>query len=127
MTESSLHAQLDHMIECFLNATMGYSTMRGEKKVDARTEYVVTHQYESYTLSEDEEICRKAKSAAEKIGLTPQLISGMGGTDANNFNKHGIKVLLLGTGIKDAHTKHESIAISDMVKSTELLLEILQT
>ncbi|OGL42672.1 MAG: hypothetical protein A2161_06960 [Candidatus Schekmanbacteria bacterium RBG_13_48_7] len=123
----ALHAQLDHMIECFLNATIGIYAIRDKKKIKPRIEYRIDHKYDAFTLAEDEEICLAAFDAARKMGLKPQLVSGMGGTDANHFNNHGIKVLLMGTGIVDAHSKDESIALSDMVKSAELLIQILSS
>jgi len=33
---------------------------------------------------------------------------------------------VLGTGMKDMHTVRESIRLDDMIKSVELLLEIIQ-
>ena len=49
-----------------------------------------------------------------------------GGSDANIFFGHGIVTGVLGTGMKDMHTVRESIRLDDMVKSVELILEILQ-
>jgi tripeptide aminopeptidase len=49
-----------------------------------------------------------------------------GGADANIFFDQGIVTGVLGTGMKDMHTVRESLALEDMVRMTELMLEILR-
>ena len=124
MAEFSLHAQVDHMIECFLNAATGYSIERDGKTRYPKIENRVEHKYDAYTIAEDDPVCELAQNAARKVGLQSQLVSGMGGTDANHFNNNGIKMLNLGTGTHHAHSKNESIAVSDMTRATELLVHI---
>ena len=113
------------MIETFLNAVRGYSVIHEGKPIEAGIDYEVNHSYDAFNVSEDEEICLKVIEAAKRVGLKPKLVPGMGGSDANNFNSHGIKVITLGTGIRNAHSRMESIAIPDMVKTAELLVQFL--
>lgn len=122
----SLHAQVDHMIEIFLNAIIGCSVISNGKKLSASLDYDVVHNYKAYSCADDQEICKVAFEASKKVGLTPKLVAGMGGSDANHFNNHGINVLRLCTGTRDAHSKKESIPIDDMVKSTRLLVQIMK-
>ena len=49
-----------------------------------------------------------------------------GGADANIFFEKGIVTGVLGTGMKDMHSMQESVRLDDMVKTTELLLEIIK-
>jgi tripeptide aminopeptidase len=49
-----------------------------------------------------------------------------GGADANIFFEKGIVTGVLGTGMKDMHSMRESVRLDDMVKTTELLLEIIR-
>ena len=51
-------------------------------------------------------------------------ISG-GGADANIFFEKGIMTGVLGTGMRDMHTVRESIRLDEMIRTTELLLEII--
>lgn len=65
------------------------------------------------------------KAAAQKRHPLVCKTSG-GGSDANIFAENGILCGVLGTGMRDMHTVRESIRLSDMVKSAELILEIIQ-
>jgi len=67
-----------------------------------------------------------AAEAAASLGRKMEIKTSGGGSDANIFFGHGIVAGILGTGMKDMHTVRESIALEDMVKSAELLLEIVQ-
>ena len=49
-----------------------------------------------------------------------------GGADANVFFEKGILTGVLGTGMRDMHTVRESVKLDDMVRTTELLLEIIR-
>jgi tripeptide aminopeptidase len=49
-----------------------------------------------------------------------------GGADANIFFEKGIMTGVLGTGMRDMHTVRESVGLDDMVRTTELLLEIIR-
>ena len=49
-----------------------------------------------------------------------------GGADANIFFEKGIMMGVLGTGMRDMHTVRESVRLDDMVRTTELLLEIIR-
>jgi tripeptide aminopeptidase len=49
-----------------------------------------------------------------------------GGADANVFCLHGIDTGVLGTGMREMHTTQECVALKDMVKTAELLLEIIK-
>jgi tripeptide aminopeptidase len=66
--------------------------------------------------------CRAAANLARKIVTKT---SG-GGADANVFFENGIAVGVLGTGMRDMHTTRESVALEDMVRTTELVLEIIR-
>ncbi|MEE8398211.1 MAG: M20/M25/M40 family metallo-hydrolase [Desulfobacterales bacterium] len=67
-----------------------------------------------------------AQQAADNLGhsLTPERSGG--GADANIFFEKGIITGVLGTGMMDMHTVRESIRLDDMVKTTQLVLEIIQ-
>ncbi len=57
----------------------------------------------------------------------PQLIRAAGGgSDANIFNSHGIETIILATGMEQVHTINERIKVDDLVKVSELLVEIIR-
>ncbi|MFP4477693.1 MAG: M20/M25/M40 family metallo-hydrolase [Desulfatibacillaceae bacterium] len=71
-------------------------------------------------------VVRLAMDAADRLGRDLALHQSGGGADANIFFANGIACGILGTGMRDMHTVRESVALSDMVKSAELLLEIVK-
>lgn len=77
-------------------------------------------------IPEEHPVVSLAKEAASGLGVNMKAKTSGGGSDANIFFAHGIVTGVLGTGMKDVHTVRESIALEDMVKATELLLEIIQ-
>lgn len=92
----------------------------------ARVEIEVSRSYDAYTLSEDSPLVQRVVRAAERLGLTPALISSGGGSDANIFNAGGLAAVVISTGMNDVHTPQETIAVDDMVRSAELVLAIVQ-
>jgi len=77
-------------------------------------------------ISENAEIVRVAKKAIQTVGLKPQVKIICGGTDASNLNQKGIKTAVLGMGGKLPHSKDEHVAIKDMEKMIDILIEILK-
>ncbi|AOY58991.1 M20/M25/M40 family metallo-hydrolase [Desulfococcus multivorans] len=87
---------------------------------DIHPDFPATH------IDADHPVVTLAQRAAANLGrtITPQ--STGGGADANIFFDKGIVTGVLGTGMKNMHTVRESIALDDMVRMTELMLEILR-
>lgn len=54
--------------------------------------------------------------AINEIGVEKQTKVSHGGSDANAFNSHGIKVINIGDGSKAAHTVDESIEVAELEK-----------
>jgi tripeptide aminopeptidase len=91
-----------------------------------RLEMTVRQDFPVFKVSEDHLVIAMAKEAASRLGREMKTKSSGGGSDANIFFGNGIITGVLGTGMKDMHTVRESIQLDDMVKSAELLLEIIQ-
>ena len=67
-----------------------------------------------------------ARKASANLGMKMKTKTTGGGSDANIFFEKGIITGVLGTGMRDVHTVRESIRLDDMVKTAELLLEIIR-
>jgi len=74
----------------------------------------VREEYRAFRLSEDDEVVQLAKRAAEKTGLEFETSVGGGGSDANIFNRNGLKVAVAGTGMNRVHTVQEFILTKDL-------------
>ncbi len=77
-------------------------------------------------IPDDHPLVSLAQKAAGELGrkMAPKRTGG--GSDANIFFENGIVTGVIGTGMTDIHSTRESIRLDDMVKSAELLVEIIQ-
>jgi len=67
-----------------------------------------------------------AQQASRNLGLSPDLRTTLGGSDANVYNAKGVPCIVVGTGMEKIHTHEERISRKDLVKTAELTLEILR-
>ena len=88
-------------------------------EVDTEKEFPLTD------IPESHRVVKLARKAAENLGRTISLKKSGGGSDANIFIEKGIALGVLGTGMRDMHTVRESIRLDDMVKTVELIIEVI--
>ena len=76
--------------------------------------------YESFRLDPKEQVVALAKSAIERLGLTPELCIGNGGLDANWMTAHGFPTVTLGCGQRDIHTVSEWLHVPSFLYGCEI-------
>ncbi|MBL0712778.1 MAG: M20/M25/M40 family metallo-hydrolase [Desulfosarcina sp.] len=91
-----------------------------------RFEYRLKSDFKRTHIPEDHRVVKLADKAARALGRRIRTQSAGGGSDANVFCQKGIVTGVLGTGMQDVHTRGERIALADMVKTCELVLEIIR-
>lgn len=96
----------------------------GEVGTDLQLEVVT--EYRRYRLGSRTAVVRLAKAAAEEVGITPRLQVAGGGADANILNERGLPTVNLTTGMWGIHSAGESLALKDLVKLTELVMEVVR-
>ena len=79
----------------------------------------------AYERKEEEEVVKNFLLAAKAVGIEPQLISTMGGADNHQFNKNGIKGIVLSCGMQNVHTTEEYIEIADLEAGADLVAELI--
>jgi len=94
------------------------------KTVGAKAEVKMELLIKASHISEDAEVVKIAKRAVSSVGLKPNVRIICGGTDASNYNEKGIETVVMGMGVKAAHTKEENIAMADMEKAVEIIQHI---
>jgi len=117
LNEDKLQAQLEHMIAKAEKAAEKYNT-----KIDIK----VTDCYPGFIIPETEPVVALAVKAANSIGIEPIIEGTGGGSDANIVNGLGIPSVVLGLNFQDVHSKNESIAITDLIKSAQFVLSIIE-
>ncbi len=125
-SEEQLTAQTGHMRECFREAAEKFSVELEGKRITGRVEENVWRDYDRMNVPEDAPIVLAVKRAAQALSYQVQTKATGGGCDANVFNKKGITVANLGTGMHDIHTVKEWLAIDEMNQAAEIVLETVQ-
>ncbi len=97
------------------------------KDAGAEVSFEVDNLYSHYHIAKDEKIVKHAIAAIKKIGRNATITSTKGGSDANNFNKLGIKSIVLAAGYYNAHSKNEYLDKKEFKALSELVYAILET
>jgi tripeptide aminopeptidase len=122
---NKLQAVTDTIVSAFQKAVDDcrvetYHEERPRLEVNIERDFPATH------IPENHPVVALARQAAANLGRNMICKLSGGGADANIFFEKGIFTGVLGTGMKDVHTVGESVALDDMVKSVELLIEIIR-
>jgi tripeptide aminopeptidase len=91
-----------------------------------RVEINIEKDFPRTHIPDDHPVIKLATRAAENLGRKMVIKTTGGGADANIFFEKGIFTGVLGTGMRDMHTVRESVKLDDMVRTAELLLEIIR-
>jgi len=110
------------IIDSFKDTVKKHKTENFEPTVDVE----LGQRYRSFRISEEEEMVKLALRVNKKLGIDIKPSVGGGGSDANNFNEHGIKAVIAGTGMRSVHTTEEFILLEDLKKGKEWVKEIIK-
>ncbi|MEI7024639.1 M20/M25/M40 family metallo-hydrolase [Paenibacillus sp. y28] len=82
--------------------------------------------YPAFKYTEKDEVVQLAMKAIERIGRPSKTFHTGGGSDANVFNGMGVPTVNLAVGYEHIHTTKEQMPISELVKTAELVVAIVQ-
>jgi tripeptide aminopeptidase len=122
--EAKLEAVTRNMAAAFTNAVADYKKIHGDGPLP-RVDVHIENDFQRTHIPEDHPVVVLARQAAGNLGRRLTAKTTGGGADANVFFQKGIITAVIGTGMRDIHTVRESICLDDMVKTAELLLEII--
>jgi tripeptide aminopeptidase len=133
----SIDAEVRSHSEEKLNQATGQIIAAFQEVVDAyppnpfngsrpRLEYRILPDFKRTHIPDDHPVVRLAAQAAGNLGRCLRTQAAGGGSDANIFFQKGIVAGVLGTGMQDPHTHGEQIALKDMARACELVLEIIR-
>ncbi len=118
---SIVQDKLDAQVEAMRTALEGAASDYG-----AKAEFESEIIYPAYNYTDGDPVVELAKSAIQAIGRTPRTFHSGGGSDANIFNGLGVPTVNLAVGYEHIHTTKEQIKVADLVKTTELVVEIIK-
>ncbi|HLG21471.1 MAG TPA: M20/M25/M40 family metallo-hydrolase [Candidatus Manganitrophaceae bacterium] len=125
-SEEKLAAQTAHMRECFRQAAEKFSVEIDGKKIAGRIEEKIWRDYDRMDVPEKSPIVERVMKAAKGLSYTVRTKATGGGCDANVFNRKGITVANLGTGMHDIHTVKEWLSVDEMTRAAEIVLGVLK-
>jgi tripeptide aminopeptidase len=125
-SEEKLARQTEHMTRCLEEAAA-----RHELKLDGRVfrgsvEAKIERDYDRLDVSDDSRLVHLVRAAGKNLGIEIKTQSTGGGCDANVFNKKGLEVANLSTGMREIHTVKEWLDLNDLYLSARMVLEIVQ-
>jgi tripeptide aminopeptidase len=93
-----------------------------------RAEYKckVSLAYRAFKVDRQETVLVLAENAARRLKMKPIIRPTGGGSDANIFNEQGIPTVVLGVGARQIHSSKEKIALKDLVRGSNFLLQIIK-
>ncbi len=124
--EAKLAAQTEHMVTCLEQAARESTCFIDGQRVEVSVHRQVFSDYPRLAVDADAALVRLVRLASENLGRPLQVCAGGGGSDANILGSFGIEMAILGTGMTRVHTSEESVSLEDMVRVTELLVEVLR-
>jgi tripeptide aminopeptidase len=122
--EDKLQAVTDGIMQAFEAVVRGYKGVQSEDGLP-RLKTQVHRSYSRTSIPEDHPLVELARRAAGNLGRTLRTKISGGGSDANIFFEKGIPLGILGTGMREVHTTREFVRLDDMIRATELLVEII--
>ncbi len=125
--EEKLERKTKEIVSEFKKSCSLFSNEIDGKSVTPEARYEIIREYNAFRIDEEKEIVKGLFKAASGLNIQLEASLGGGGSDANIFNEKGITTVLLGTGMKDVHSKSEHINIEDMVACTNLLIKIISS
>lgn len=124
-----LHAEarsiVQHKVEAQVRA-MKEALDTAAAECGSKAEFHSNIVYPAFQFTEQDAVVQLAQRAVESIGATARLFYSGGGSDANIFNGMGVPTVNLSVGYVDIHTTKERIHVSDLIKTSELVVAIIQ-
>ena len=87
--------------------------------------FKVIEDYPVMKLDKDSAVIKRVAEAATALDAELDYVVAGGGSDANIFNSFGIQCAILSTGMDKVHSTQETIKLSDMALTAELVMAIL--
>jgi len=100
-----------------------------EGKADGKPSLIfkIIDDYPLMRLDRESAVIKRVEAAASALGRELDYVVAGGGSDANIFNSYGIQCAILSTGMDKVHSTRETIKLSDMALTADLVMAILTT
>jgi tripeptide aminopeptidase len=102
-------------------------TFRGVAEAEGgRVEFSSQVDFAPFRLNADAEVCRVTMEVLRSVGLEPNPIDYLGGSDANMLNGKGVPAVNLGIGAQNPHGNDEFILVEDLHTTARIAREVIR-
>ena len=99
---------------------------RAAEKLGGVSEVGVTEDLRAYRIAQDEPVVTHLHSALAALGWgEPALVETFGGSDNNQFVRHGLRGLVLASAMELVHTTEEYTETPELARSAALTLQLM--
>ena len=123
-SEEKLAAYTDKTRAAFSKTIAKWQDPAGKAKGRPTLDFQVIPDYPVMKLDANSAVLRRAEQAAASINVDLEFLVAGGGSDANIFNSYGLQCAILSTGMDKVHSTEETIRLSDMVRTAELVMAL---
>jgi tripeptide aminopeptidase len=95
------------------------------KSAGGSLEFTAQEDFAPFRLAAESDAIRTIDEVMKSVGLTPNPIEYLGGSDANMLNGKGVPAVNLGIGAQNPHGDDEFILIEDLHKTAEIASAII--
>jgi len=88
-------------------------------------DFRIIDDYPVMKLERDSAVIKRVEAAAAALDRKLDYVVAGGGSDANIFNSYSLQCAILATGMDKVHSTRETITLSDMTLTAELVMAIL--
>jgi len=107
----------------WIKQTIFDTALRTVKKNKAVIHIADFEEYQSFKIDSSDRFLQFIGGVMQSCRITPSQVITGGGSDANIFNKRGIKTINLSTGMQKVHSNEEYILLKDLYKGSLLVLK----
>lgn len=125
-SEEKLERQSRHMLQCLEEAIKSRVSEIDGRQLHATVDAKIERDYDRMEVPDGSTIVQLVQTAARNLGMEIQTKATGGGCDANVFNKKGLEVANLSTGMREIHTANEWLDLNDLYTSARIVLEIVR-
>ncbi|WP_434998504.1 M20/M25/M40 family metallo-hydrolase [Vibrio scophthalmi] len=119
-----VRSRLQEKVQAFIdNVSQQLATLQSSMPISYENR--IAQGTPGFRLDPSSELLSTFASCCAQQGLEVQFNDGMGGSDANIFNKNGIPCLDISVGMKHIHSVNECIKKADIITCRDLIMALL--
>jgi len=124
-TLSKLETHLQNIQDIFQEEIDSWTDSENIVAGKPSLDFMMVEEYPVMKLDRDSSVIKRVEEAAAALDAELDYVVAGGGSDANIFNSFGIQCAILSTGMDKVHSTQETIKLSDMALTADLVMAIL--